>query len=369
ISLTIASSRHLEQTRRYASEQSALLAANRSVMSATQQSLREALAAISLQTMTLIGADCCEIESLLEGHHATELLAQVKVNDWVWEPSDYGRVLNLKDWPLTVEVVETRQAQFMHTDDDRLTAFEKENLGRYNAKALLVAPMQLNDRVTGVISFYSRTIDAFGPTDARLALDFGSLAALAIDRARTHQALSEQATRDGLTGILNRRALMHHLDHQMAVSERSNDVFSILIIDLNDFKTVNDTHGHIVGDMVLREIAQQIESSLRGSDLVGRYGGDEFLAILPNTDLVDAISLARRLYDTICSSTITLPNGMMVSPSFSVGAATYPLDASNREALIERADRAMYITKNAGVSPAELVRSGTGSLSLRTSAD
>ena len=365
ISLTIASSRLLDTTRRYAQEQAALLAANRSVMAVTQESLADALQRISLETMALIGAECCEIEGLLEGHHATELLAQVKVSDWTWESSGPGRVLPLIDWPATVRVMETRQPICVNTDDRSLSPEERAGLSQYGSESVLIAPMQLNDTVTGIISFYSRRRDFFSDDQIRLATEFGSLAALAIDRARTHHALSEQATRDGLTGTLNRRALIHHLDHQIAVATRNNDLISILMIDLNDFKSVNDTYGHLVGDAVLREIAVQLQGNVRASDLVGRYGGDEFMAILPSTDSIAAISLARRMHDTVTSAEIMLPNGTSLRPSFAIGAATYPLDAQDREGLIETADRAMYISKSNSDVPAVYQQTGTDSLALR----
>ncbi len=369
VSLTISSSRLLETTRRYASEQSALLAVNRSVMSATQRSLQEALEHISLETMALIAADCCEIEGLLEGQHATELLAQVKTNDWDFDISGYGRILPLAEWPVTTRVLESRLPVTMNTDSTELSPYERQVLSQFGASSVLIAPMTLGERTSGIIAFYSRQRDFFSGEQVRLAMEFGSLAALAIDRARTHQALSEQASRDGLTGLLNRRALIHHLDHQIAVAERADDLVSVLMIDLNEFKAVNDRHGHLIGDTVLREFASQLEALLRSSDLVGRYGGDEFMAILPGTDMVAAISLARRIYDAIVSSAITLPDGSSITLSCSIGAATYPLDATDREGLIEIADRAMYLTKNANSAPKQVQKTQTGTLFLRSSAD
>jgi diguanylate cyclase (GGDEF)-like protein len=205
--------------------------------------------------------------------------------------------------------------------------------------------MVLDGRAVGIISFFSRKPNAFSKDHVRMAVEFGSLAALAIDRARTHMALSEQATVDSLTGLLNRRAILDRLDHQIAIGERTNDAVSVLLIDLNGFKHVNDTYGHLAGDAVLVEIARFLKQSLRPSDLVGRYGGDEFLAVLPHTDVVSAITVRDRLWERVSEFTIELADGSTITPSFAVGYAAYPAQGQTRTSLIELADRVMYEAK------------------------
>ena len=126
-----------------------------------------------------------------------------------------------------------------------LARLRREGLFGYGTESALIVPMMIGDHIVGTISFYSRNRHWFDEDKQHLAVEFGGLAALAIDRARTHLALSEQATLDGLTGILNHRSLLERLDHQIAITDRNDDVFSLLMIDLNDFKIINDTYGHL----------------------------------------------------------------------------------------------------------------------------
>ncbi|MDQ2683776.1 MAG: GAF domain-containing protein, partial [Chloroflexota bacterium] len=362
--LTMRASRLLETAHTYARQQSALLAANQAVMNVTQSSIAEVLETISRETMRLLDAECCEIERLLPEKDATKIIAEVSIDDWFTDDI-VGKEMPLADWPITRRVLYSQQAVTLSPDSQDLTPDEWEVLFSEDTRSVIMAPMVLDGQSCGAICFYSRKPDAFTSEKLVLAREFGSLVALAIDRAETHMALAQRAMNDGLTGLLNHRALVEQIDHHIAVAARTEVPVSLLMIDMNNFKQVNDEHGHLAGDEVLRQTATFLRRTLRASDLVGRYGGDEFVAILPGTDVVQAISLRERLQESAKTLAVLLPNGSTVVPSFAIGYSSYPGQADDAESLIEVADRSMYEAKShvrAQKAPVSIAPVGTDTL-------
>lgn len=172
-----------------------------------------------------------------------------------------------------------------------------------------------------------------------LALSTGA-ALTALGLLLALRRLLELAKIDPLTGIYNRRHFKEILDIEMARSKRNGLVFSILFIDLNDFKHVNDNLGHCLGDVVLRNVTQELKSIVRASDVVARWGGDEFILLFPQTDRVQAAELSERLVGKISKLIIN-----DINLSISIGIATYPDDEESSEALLNAADMQMYQNK------------------------
>ena len=148
---------------------------------------------------------------------------------------------------------------------------------------------------------------------------------------------------DPLTGLPNQRALVATLDQELARSERYHHSCSILYLDLNDFKNVNDVYGHFIGDAILQEFAGLIRPLLRQPDTFGRWGGEEFLIILPETGGEEAQVVAERIRATLAGHSFSRVEGLHLSCS--IGIAIYPTTALLREQLITAADRNMYVAK------------------------
>ena len=166
-----------------------------------------------------------------------------------------------------------------------------------------------------------------------------TLAAVSIDNSLLLERTEELATRDPLTGLLNRRAFSQKLNEALEKCHTTGRSLTYVLIDVDDFKRINDTHGHAQGDAVLQHLAQTLVRSSRADDVVGRYAGDEFVVLLPNIDpgeiarvLVGRLSADLRMQGLRCS----------------LGAAIFPKDAIDAEGLLSAADRALYATKAAG---------------------
>ena len=161
-----------------------------------------------------------------------------------------------------------------------------------------------------------------------------------------NERLTELAATDDLTGLLARRFLESHLRGLVAGASRHGRPLSVVLIDLDNFKEINDTHGHAVGDFVLRTVVERIRSRVRKEDLLGRWGGDELLLVLPDVDLDGAIAAAEALRDGIATTGVTV-DGEPANVTISAGAAAWR-DAESAAELVERADLAMYEAKAAG---------------------
>ncbi|HEY4754045.1 MAG TPA: diguanylate cyclase, partial [Candidatus Limnocylindrales bacterium] len=177
--------------------------------------------------------------------------------------------------------------------------------------------------------------------DPHLRAAFGQLA----DRvAATWQA----ATVDPLTGIANRQAVLGRLDVELARATRYRRPLAIVMVDLDHFKRLNDTHGHAAGDAVLRQVAQRLADNVRSVDVIGRFGGEEFLAVLPETDADAAASLAEKLRRVVAGTPVRLSDGHEVTVTLSAGVAGGPGEALRPEILVRDADAALYSAKALG---------------------
>jgi diguanylate cyclase (GGDEF)-like protein len=234
---------------------------------------------------------------------------------------------------------------------------------RYIYLLLVTGRDGLEDRVAGLEAgadeFLSKPVDA---TELRARLNAGKrILSLQEQLLAAQRRLEEQATKDSLTGVWNRAAILEMLDREMARVGREGGTLGVFLADIDHFKEVNDTHGHLAGDRVLREVAQRLQAGMRNYDAVGRYGGEEFLAVLPNCDAATTLNLAERLRLAIAEKPVA-HDSLSVPVTLSLGAAAW---SGNYDAagLLRAADDALYRAKNAGRNRSDLARDSSAGAS------
>jgi diguanylate cyclase (GGDEF)-like protein len=213
------------------------------------------------------------------------------------------------------------------------------------AGSIVGIPIMMDKTILGVMNMGRWPVGGFSASEMRLLGLLADQAALAIMNAHLHQAMANQAMSDALTGLPNRRALDARLENDVQRSERYQHQFAVLMIDLDGFKAINDTFGHGVGDEVLRQYAQFLAHSQRKSDFLARYGGDELMMILPETNLEDAVQIAGRIKDRMTEFEISLPDGTKRNLSVTGGIAMFPAHARSASELLHAADEALYRAK------------------------
>jgi diguanylate cyclase (GGDEF)-like protein len=160
-------------------------------------------------------------------------------------------------------------------------------------------------------------------------------------------ALAAEALTDILTGLINRRGLEQQLDQLLAHSQRVEEVLSLIMFDADRFKTVNDTYGHDIGDVVIRGLADILKRQKRNTDVVARFGGEEFVVLCEQTDEKGAMLLAERIREDLEKTSFRTPRGSM-SVTCSVGVATFPEAGTAWETVFKSADEALYVSKRSG---------------------
>lgn len=269
------------------------------------------------------------------------------------DPKDIlAQRFQLAQIPVLRTMVETQSPVVIR---DTRTSAQWSNLlpGAAWIRSYAGVPIAIKGKVIGFLNLDSGTPGFFTIEHVERLQAFANQAALAIENARLYAEVQHSAITDSLTGIYNRRHLMELAARELERARRYNRSFSILMLDIDHFKTINDTYGHAAGDCALQVVVERFRKDLRRSDVLGRYGGEEFLALLPETNTDQAQLIAERLRNSIALTPIETGRGA-IAVTVSIGVAMWEavapplLRAETLDEFIERADQSLYQAKHAG---------------------
>lgn len=216
-------------------------------------------------------------------------------------------------------------------------------------QSVLSVPLMAKNKMVGVMSVQALVPNAFDENHLRLLTSMANQAALALENAKLHAQVNEQAQRDPLTGTYHHGTFIERLNAMVRQSSLDRQPLALVMLDIDRFKQYNDTYGHLVGDDVLRATVVSIQNHLRSTDVLGRWGGEEFGIILHDVSRAQARLIAERIRQTAAHTAMTdIHNRNIPSPTVSQGIAMYPDDATGIEELIDKADSALYRAKNLG---------------------
>jgi len=221
-----------------------------------------------------------------------------------------------------------------------------DEMTRWETRSVVCFPLRSGSRVLGVIQLVNVDMDHFGDQEIYFLQSLCDYAAIAIENARAVEKIQELTITDDCTGLFNARHLYKTLETEVYRSARFGYEFTVLFIDLDHFKYVNDTHGHLIGSKLLAEVGYLVKAHLRLIDYAFRYGGDEFVVLLPQTGKDAGLVVAKRLRDNLRAGLFCRDEGLNLNVRASIGLATYPQDAKTPHDIIRQADEMMYLVKN-----------------------
>jgi diguanylate cyclase (GGDEF)-like protein len=249
-----------------------------------------------------------------------------------------------------IEALSKLRQPYVDEDVRRSRVLPPSWIETFDLKSVVLYPLIVKDAVMGVMVVDAfRDYAHFPPEEVETLAAVAKQAAILIENARLYENMQAQAVTDFLTGVHNHRYLRDRLEEELARTNRGGLPFSIMMLDLDQFALFNDTYGHPAGDAVLHNVASTIASACRATDILGRYGGDEFMVILPQTNKTQAKRLGRRIQSRLGQASFRIGDvGAEVSVTVSIGVASCPEDGDRGERLILEADAALYESKRRG---------------------
>ncbi len=214
-------------------------------------------------------------------------------------------------------------------------------------QSLKIFPLVAGERILGTLVTGSRKRAAFDDDELRMLEVIAIQAAQAVLRAQLYEQMEKMATTDGLTGLVNHRTFQGRFEESLATARRYGRRVSLILSDIDHFKSVNDTHGHPTGDQVLKGVARILREQARDTDIVARYGGEEFAVVMPETDAKGALVIAERIRERVQSEVFVTEQGPL-KVTLSLGISTFPDSSPEKQPLIDLADQCLYFAKRHG---------------------
>ncbi len=336
-------------------ELASLLEISEAAGSATDESKVAALLAARLRGATR--TDAAIVTRWDEGSTVVRVISR----DGVTATSD---LIDVADSTARRQVLREGRPVVVHADSEDAT-IEVQQLRSIRAHTLVLLPLNAGGRTIGMVELIAtRAPIELTPVEMQACEAMASLAATGLEKVRVLEQLRNAADMDLVSGVHNHRYLQERLRQEVARSARSHSPLAVLMLDLDQFKPINDTHGHADGDRVLHNIAATIMAHVRSSDVVARYGGDEFVVLMPDTPDSPADHVARRVVSGVLQQRHELSDGSRVSVGVSAGLAVYPTDGRTSTQLLQSADAAMYTAKRSGGRQVERPRSAPSAVEL-----
>lgn len=337
VALTLLKMKAVEQAEQRAQEADTLRQTGAAVTSTLQY--HEVVERILTELHKVIPYDSASVQLLEDG--ALEI-----VGGRGWENKEEALGIRfLLDGSNPNTVVMRTMEPLLLNDTSAYPEFKKPP--HHRIRSWLGVPLIAHGRAIGLLAIDSYQENFFTPEQVELVMAFANQVAIALENARLYEESQAQALTDPLTGVYNRRGLMELGRIELARALRHQKPFSAIMLDIDHFKRVNDTYGHPIGDQVLQVLARRCEQATRDLDLIGRYGGEEFLIFLPEADWRAGLNVANRLRILVAGAAIPTRIGPL-RITISLGISQHRPEDSGLEELVERADQALYKAKGRG---------------------